>query len=104
MKILTFFLIVIIGLLIYLISEHKKEKKPSGDRLPWKKLLPEYIGKTCEITVKNPLVNIDIMFSVTGILRDVDDEWLEIECTEKTKKVLKIFRIENIGGVKEIGE
>ena len=51
MKILTFFLIVIIGLLIYLISEYKKEKKPFGDRLPWKKLLPEYIGKACEITV-----------------------------------------------------
>lgn len=104
MKILTFFLIVIIGLLIYLISEYKKEKKPFGDRLPWIKLLPEYIGKACEITVKDPLVNIDIMFSVTGILRDVDDEWLEIECTEKKKKVLKIFRIENIRAVKEIGE
>ena len=91
MKILTFFLIVIIGLLIYLISEYKKEKKPFGDRLPWKKLLPEYIGKACEITVKDPLVNIDIMFSVTGILRDVDDEWHDYAgklfgCIEKLDK------------------
>ncbi len=99
-----FFLIVITGLLIYLISEYKKDKKPASARLPWEKLLPEYIGKTCEITVKDPLVNIDIMFSVTGILRDADDEWLVMECTEKKKKVLKIFRIENIGGVKEIGK
>ena len=37
-----------------------------------------------------------------GILTDVDDEWLEMECTIKKKKVLKIFRIDNISGVKEI--
>ena len=100
-----FLLIVIIGMLIYIICEYKKEKKTDKNRqkqMPWGKLLPEYVGKNCEIVVKDPLVNIDIMYSVKGILTDVDDEWLEMECTIKKKKVLKIFRIDNISGVKEI--
>ena len=52
--------------------------------------------------VKEPLVNIDVMYSVKGIMTDVDDEWLEMECTVKKKKVLKIFRIANVSGIKEI--
>ena len=48
------------------------------------------------------MINLDVMFSVSGILRDVDDEWLEMECTVKKKKVLKIFRIANVNGIKEI--
>ena len=90
-----FLLIVIIGMLIYIICEYKKEKKTDKKQMPWGKLLPEYVGKNCEIVVKDPLVNIDIMYSVKGILTDVDDEWLEMECTIKKKKVLKIFRIDN---------
>lgn len=97
-----FLLIVIIGMLIYIICEYKKEKKTDKKQMPWGKLLPEYVGKNCEIVVEDPLVNIDIMYSVKGILTDVDDEWLEMECTIKKKKVLKIFRIDNISGVKEI--
>ncbi len=99
---IIFLLLVIIGLLIYLICEYKKESKPDRTQISWRKLLPGYIGKNCEIVVKDPLVNIDVIYSVKGILTDVDDEWLEMECIVKKKKVLKIFRIDNVSGVKEI--
>lgn len=97
-----FLLIVIIGLLIYIICEYKKENRKVDTKISWEKLLPGYIGKNCEIVVKEPLVNIDVMYSVKGIMTDVDDEWLEMECTVKKKKVLKIFRIDNVSGIKEI--
>ena len=75
---IIFLLIVIIGLLIYIICENKKESKLDKTLISWRKLLPGYIGKNCEIVVKEPLVNIDVMYSVTGILTDVDDEWLVV--------------------------
>lgn len=102
-KTVIFFLIVIIGLLMYLVCEHRQDKKKDSPQMPWKKLLPEYVGKNCEIIVKEPLINLDVMHSVSGILRDVDDEWLELECAVKKKKVLKIFRIDNVSSVNEIG-
>ena len=91
------------GKFIYLVYEHRQDKKKDSPQLPWKKLLPEYVGKNCEIIVKEPLINLDVMHSVSGILRDVDDEWLELECAVKKKKVLKIFRIDNVSSVNEIG-
>lgn len=103
-KTAIFFLFVITGLLIYLVYEHRQDKKKESSKLSWKNLLPGYIGKNCEIIVKELLINLDVMFSVRGILRDVDDEWLELECTDKKKKVLKIFRIDNVSGVNEIGK
>ena len=102
-KTVIFFLFVITGLLIYLVYEHRQDKKKDSPRLPWKKLLPGYIGKNCEIIVKEPMINLDVMFSVSGILRDVDDEWLELECTGKKKKGLKILRIDNVTSVNELG-
>ena len=65
------------------------------------RVLPQYIGKHCEITVKDPLVYIDIMHSVKGLLLDVDDEWIMLECKGK-KTIKKILRISNISSVKEI--
>lgn len=102
-KTVIFFLIVIIGLLMYLVCEHRQDKKKDSPQMPWKKLLPGYVGKNCEIIVKEPMINLDVMYSVSGMLRDVDDEWLELECTVKKKKVLKIFRIDNVSIVNEIG-
>ena len=58
-------------------------------------------SKMCEITLEEPLV-IDMLFSVKGILVDVDDEWVMLRVQEKKKKVTKIFRIENISGINEI--
>lgn len=96
-------LIIIIVLLAYIIrvlkerggSEKKEEKK-------YHKVLPEYLNKMCEITLKEPLAALDIMFSVKGILMDFDDEWVMLEVDAKKKKVVKMFRIDNISSMKEI--
>ena len=79
-------LFIIIGLLIYIICEMKKGEENQGEPYcSFRKRLPDYRGKTCEITVKEPLM-IDIMFSVRGILVDLDDEWVMVETQDKKKK------------------
>lgn len=98
-------LIIIIAMLAYMIHilkertgiDKKEEKKVS-----YQKVLPEYLNKMCEITLKEPLVALDIMFSVKGILIDLDEEWVMLEVEGKKKKVLKMFRIDNISSIKEI--
>ena len=55
-----------------------------------------------EITLKEPLVALDIMFSAKGILIDLDEEWVMLEVEVKKKKVVKMFRIDNISSIKEI--
>lgn len=102
---LTFLLIVIAGLLIYficIIAERTKKKEAEEKAVLWNQVLPGYKGKNCEITVKDPLVYIDVMHSVKGLIVDVDDEWIMMECREKKKTVRKVLRITNISSVKEI--
>lgn len=99
----TLFLIMIIVLLVYIIYDTKKDQElPKKTKLSYQKILPEYLKKMCEITLKEPLASIDIMFSVKGILVDADDEWIMIEVECKKKKVLKMFRIDNIKSIKEL--
>lgn len=99
----TLFLIIIIVLLVYIIYDTKKDQElPKKTKLFYQKILPEYLKKMCEITLKEPLTSIDIMFSVKGILVDADDEWVMIEVECKKKKVLKMFRIDNIKSIKEL--
>ena len=98
-------LIIIIAMLAYVIhlmkertvSGEKEEKKTS-----YQKVLPEYLNKMCEITLKEPLAALDIMFSAKGILVDLDEEWVMLEVEVKKKKVVKMFRIDNISSIKEI--
>lgn len=80
----------------------KEEKKPAGTPLPLSKLLPDYLGKRCEFYVEDPMPGIDIMLSVTGVLADLDGDWMLLETETKKKKSLKLLRIENIRSVKEI--
>lgn len=99
----TLFLIIIIVLLVYIIYDTKKDQElPKKTKLSYQKILPEYLKKMCEITLKEPLASIDIMFSVKGILVDADDEWVMIEVECKKRKVLKMFRIDNIKSIKEL--
>ena len=99
MKLLLF---IIIGLLIYIICEMKKgEENQREPNCSFREVLGDYRGKICEITVKEPLM-IDIMFSVRGILVDLDDEWVMVKTQDKKKKSIKIFRIDNVSGIKEI--
>lgn len=99
MKLLLF---IIIGLLIYIICEMKKgEENQREPHCSFREVLADYRGKICEITVKEPLM-IDIMFSVRGILVDLDDEWVMVKTQDKKKKSIKIFRVDNVSGIKEI--
>lgn len=94
--------VVTIALLIYIIYSMKREEEDAGKlQRSFKSVLPDFLGKMCEITLEEPLV-IDMLFSVKGSLVDVDDEWVMLRVQEKKKKVTKIFRIENISGINEI--
>lgn len=98
-------LIIIIAMLAYMIhlwKEQAENEKGEKGKLLYRKVLPEYLNKMCEITLKEPLAEIDIMFSAKGILVDLDDEWVMLEIEVKKKKVIKMFRINNISSIKEI--
>ena len=43
-----------------------------------------------------------MIFSAKGILIDLDEEWVMLEIEVKKKKVVKMFRIDNISSIKEI--
>ncbi|MBR4027477.1 MAG: hypothetical protein IKJ01_08005 [Lachnospiraceae bacterium] len=99
--------IILLCYIIYCINrkenkETENEETEKDEQKSFQKVIPEYLHKMCEITVKDPLVRIDIMFSVKGILTDIDEEWVMLEVKEKKKNVFKIFRIDNINSIKEV--
>lgn len=99
----TLLLIIIIALLMYIIySMRKGVVNTPKSEFSYQKILPDYLQKTCEIILKEPLYSIDIMFSIKGILVDADDKWVMIEIEHKKKKILKLFRIDNINSMKEL--
>ena len=51
-----FLLIVIIGMLVYIIYDRENEKKPKNDKHIVEDILPEMIGKMCEIDFKQWLI------------------------------------------------
>lgn len=56
-------LIIIIALLAYVIhilKEHTGNGKKEEKKMSYQKVLPEYLNKMCEITLKEPLVALDI--------------------------------------------
>lgn len=98
-------LIIIIALLAYVIhilKEQSGNDKKEEKKISYQKVLPEYLNKMCEITLKEPLVALDMMFSAKGILIDLDEDWVMLEVEVKKKKVVKMFRIDNISSIKEI--
>ena len=100
-----FLLIVIIGQLaymIYLFKNNNKTEEKDNKSFSYKTVLPEYLNKKVEIVLKKPLMEIDIMYSITGTLLDVDDEWVMIETIVKKKNITKMIRVENVGSIKEI--
>lgn len=101
MEFLPFLLFVIVGLLIYLVTDRRREVKPK-DRKSYKEILPEFLDKECEINVNKPLFSMDVLYTMRGRLVDLDDEWLMLEQMNKKKKVVRVFRIELVSGIKEI--
>lgn len=98
----NFLVLVVIGLLVYIICEYKKEGKEVKKEISYKEVLPQFLNKNCEIILKESLVSIDALYSVKGVLTDVDEEWIMLEMVGKSKKKMKVLRIDNIGGIKEI--
>ncbi|MBQ7898396.1 MAG: hypothetical protein IJ307_00920 [Bacteroidales bacterium] len=97
-----FLLIVIVCQLAYVIHYMKKPEKGEKTSMDYSKVMPQYIGKECELILKEALYAIDIMYSVTGKIIDCDEAWVVIEVTDKKKTVQKIIQISNIGSLKEI--
>lgn len=100
--ILLIIVVLLLAYLVYFLKKQMGEEKTEQKRLSYQKVLPDYLNKTCEILVKEPLPSIDVMFSIKGVLVDLDEEWLMIEVEAKKKKSLKMFRIDNISSIKEI--
>lgn len=101
---LLLIIILLLAYLIYLLRGQMgdnimKRKKPS-----YAAVLPDYLNKTCEIRVKEPLAALDMMFSAKGVLTDYDEEWLILCVKGKKSQSMKMFRIENIASIKEIKE
>lgn len=95
-------LLVIVCQLAYIIHEMKKPEKEEKTVMEYYKVMPDYIGKECELILKEALYAIDIMYSVTGKIIDCDETWVIIEVSDKKKTVQKMIQISNIGSVKEI--
>ena len=98
---IEFLLFVMVGLLIYLVTDKKRESKPK-DRKSYKEILPEFLDKECEINVNKPLFSMDVLYTMRGRMVDLDDEWLMLEQVNKKKKVVRVFRTEFVSGIKEI--
>lgn len=95
-------LLVIVCQLAYLLHCVKKPEKEEKKSIDYQKIMPGYIGKTCELILKEPLYGIDVMYSVSGAVVDCDSAWVMIEMTVKKKPVRKMLRISNIRSIKEI--
>lgn len=95
-------LLIIVCQLGYVIHTMKNPEKKEKKNMDYSKVMPQYIGKECELILKEPLYAIDIMYSVTGKIMDCDENWVVIEVTEKKKTVQKMIQISNIGSLKEI--
>lgn len=105
---MTDFLLLIIAVLLGYMTYmmHKEKKKQTGEpdkqQLPMAQILPDYLNKKCELRVKDAMVAIDVMYSATGTLVDMDDEWLMLEVETKKKTVRKLLRVNSVKSVKEI--
>lgn len=98
---IEFLLFVMVGLLFYLVTDKKKALKPK-ERKSYKEILPEFLDKECEINVNKPLFSMDVLYTMKGRLVDLDDEWLMLEQRNKKKRMIRVFRIELVSGIKEI--
>lgn len=99
-----FLLVLIAGLLVYLVYDREKEKKPQKNKNVIDNSLMDMIGKYCEISLKEWLVYIDGDYTLTGIIKEMDDEWLVIEVTKKNKIKTKVIRKSLISHIKIVNQ
>lgn len=99
-----FLLVLIAGLLVYLVYDREKEKKPQKNKNVIDNSLMDMIGKYCEISLKEWLVYIDGDYTLTGIIKEMDDDWLVIEVTKKNKIKTKVIRKSLISHIKIVNQ
>ena len=73
-----------LGLIIHKMNKPQKKEITAMD---YSKVMPQYIGKECELILKEALYAIDIMYSVTGKIIDCDEAWIIIEVADKKKTI-----------------
>lgn len=95
------FLIVIICQLAWIIHRMKKPEQKPEKTMDYQKIIPDYIGKQCELILKKPLYELGNMFSITGTVLDCDEVWVLVE-ERGEKPAQKLLRISNIRSIKEI--
>ena len=103
-NLLLIIIILLLGYLVYMLKEKTGEKRSAEEKFSYAKVVPDYLNKTCEIAVKEPMAAIDIMFTVKGVLEDYDEEWVMLMVAGKKTSSTKMFRIDNISSIKEIKE
>lgn len=96
---------VMLGYVTYMMHTERKQirtERTDTPQLSMAQILPDHLNKKCELRVKDAMVAIDVMFSATGTLVDLDDEWLMLEVDTKKKTVRKPIRVDSVKGIKEI--
>ena len=92
-------MVFLLGYGIYFLCTHlEKEEKDAKKAAQknengWSEILPGCLGRTIEVVVKDPMFGIGVIHSQKGVLRDLDDQWLEMVCEEKKKKIIKTYQI-----------
>lgn len=100
-----FYLLIIVVLLIYMIYLKEKEKKTiKEEKNTIDDSLLEMVGKNCEITLKKMLVYIDGDYSLRGVIKEMDQDWLVIETTKKEKTKVRVIRKSIVSSIKMINE
>lgn len=64
--------------------------------------LSELMGNTCEIEMKKPLLQVDMIYSTIGIVEEMDDDWIILVTEKKNKKITRVIKIDDIKEVKGI--
>lgn len=100
-----FWLIFITGLLVYLLYDREREKRNEQKKnvLDDDSLL-EFVGKYCEIDLKDCLIYIDGDYEISGVIKEMDSDWLVIETTTKDKTRTRIIRKSLINHIKIVNE
>lgn len=101
----NFWLIFIAGLLVYLVYDREREKHNEQEKnvLDNDSLL-EFVGKYCEIDLKDWLVYIDGDYVISGMIQEMDDDWLVIQTTKKDKVRTRIIRKSLISHIKIVNQ
>ena len=100
-----FYLLIIIGLLVYMISTKDKEKKPIKEEKDIiDDSLLDMVGKNCEISLKRILFYIEGDACLRGVIKEMDHDWVVIETSKKDKTMTRIIRKDIISHIKIINE